>query len=182
MAVPVCRLLALMSGLVLALAACAGPSASPGPPRVSAVAPPARSFAARVLRVVDGDTVIAVRRAAQVRVRLIGVDAPESVTPGVPVQCWGRESSALLRRLLPPGTRVRAAYEPGGRRDRYGRDLWDIWLSDGRFLQAVLVRGGAARAAPYPPQVQHAGELARLDRRARAAGAGLHTACRAPPT
>jgi micrococcal nuclease len=143
----------------------------------STVDPPGRAFTARVERVVDGDTFIAVRRGERLRVRLIGVDAPESVKPGAPVECWGPESSRLLHRLLPVGAPVKGAYQAGGTVDIYGRDLWDVWLPDGRFLQAVLVRKGGADAVAYRPQVAHAALLARLDAAATAAGRGQHGAC-----
>ena len=163
--------------VVAVLAGCASAAepadgAGPGDPAV-----PPRAFAAVVERVVDGDTLIARRSGARLRVRLIGVDAPESVRPDSPVECWGREAAAVLARLLPPGTRVRAAYQPGGRRDRYDRELWDVWLPDGRLVQAVLVRRGAARATAYEPQVVHEDLLSTLEGRARASRRGLFGAC-----
>lgn len=138
---------------------------------------PAAAFGATVVRVVDGDTFIARRDGRELRVRLIGVDAPESVTPGVPVECYGPAASRLLHALLPVGTRVRAAHEPGGERDRFGRELWDVWLPDGRFLQGVLVARGAADARVYQPQHEYADTLARLEDRARSAGLGRWGRC-----
>ena len=162
-------------GVLFALAGCSPVSAS----SAGTTSPPApgRAFTARVDRVVDGDTFVAVRRGELVRVRLIGVDAPESVRPGFPVECWGREASAVLTRLLPVGTRIAAAYQDGGRRDRYGRDLWDVWLPDGRFLQGVLVRTGATEAYPYRPQVEHAAYLETVETRARTRDVGLWGRC-----
>lgn len=168
----------VVAGSALALVACAG-SEQPSVAS-SALAAPGRAFTARVERVVDGDTFIALRRGERLRVRLIGLDAPESVRPGYPVECWGQESSRLLTRLLPVGTGVRGAYQDGGRRDAYGRDLWDVWLPDGRFLQAVLVRRGAAAAYPYWPQVAHAPHLQKVEARARARDAGRWGSCPAP--
>lgn len=169
----------LLFGPACALVACAGPSpsyegqaAAAGNPR-----PPARAFDARVERVVDGDTFVALRAGRRLRVRLIGVDAPESVQPGVPVECHGRASARVLRRMLPAGTRVVAAYQPGGRRDRFGRELWDVWLPGGRFVQAALVRRGAAVAQAYSPQTAHADRLAAVETRAAARRAGLHHDC-----
>ncbi len=162
-------------GLVLALVGCGPASASLA--EITAPTAPGRAFTARVDRVVDGDTFIAERRGERVRVRLIGVDAPESVRPGYPVECWGHQASAVLARLLPVGTRVVAAYQTGGRRDQYGRDLWDVWLPDGRFLQGVLVRKGATEAYPYRPQVEHAAYLETVETRARARDAGLWGHC-----
>lgn len=132
------------------------------------------AFVATVVRVVDGDTLIAMPSGTSrpLRVRLIGIDTPETVRPDAPVACYGERASALTSRLL-TGARVRASYEPGGRADRFGRELWDVWLPDGRFLQAVLVTAGAARAYPYRPQVRYAGLLGRLADAARAAHRGL---------
>ena len=155
----------VVAGTALALVACAG-SAQPSMAS-STLDPPGRAFTARVERVVDGDTFIAVRRGERLRVRLIGVDAPESVKPGAPVECWGPESSRLLHRLLPVDSVVTGAYQDGGKHDIYGRDLWDVWLPDGRFLQAVLVRKGARRRGGLPA-------AGRARRPARAAGRGGH--------
>ena len=142
---------------------------------VPAVAPASAGFGAQVVRVVDGDTFLArlEGRGPPLRVRIIGADTPETVKPGVAVRCYGPQASAFTKHLLPPGTWVRAAYESGGSTDRYGRQLWDVWLPDGRFLEAVLVASGAARAYPYAPQLDNAPLLADLQRQAQAARRGL---------
>lgn len=136
---------------------------------------PGHTFSARIVRVVDGDTFIARPTGAgkDVRVRVIGVDTPETVKPNTPVRCYGPQASALSKHLLPRGLLVRAAYERGGNQDRYGRDLWDVWLPDGRFLAGILASSGAARAYPVPPQTQYADALRGLADDARAAHRGL---------
>jgi micrococcal nuclease len=163
------------------LAGCGAPSTAyddggvaraAGAPRV-----PAAAFRATVERVVDGDTFIARQAGRTLRVRLIGINAPESVKPGSPVECFGPESSQVLHDLLPRGAAVRAAYEDGGQRDQYGRELWDVWLGDGQFLQAVLVERGAARPRLYRPQHKYADLLARLGDRASAEDNGLYGKC-----
>lgn len=170
------RLRAVVASLAVGLlAGCA--SAEVSEPSGAGAGGPAGAFSATVERVVDGDTFLARRSGKRLRVRLIGVDAPESVRPDAPVECGGRDASVLLARLLPAGTRVRAAYEAGGRRDRFGRELWDVWLADGRFLQAVLVRHGAVEAVAYEPHVEYAGELAGIEARARADRRGLWGSC-----
>ncbi len=161
--------------MVLALVGCAGTSASYAAP--GGVAAPAGAFRARVERVVDGDTLIATRAGRDLRVRLIGIDAPESVIPNVPPECYGPRASTVLTRMLPVGTQIRAAYQPGGRQDRYGRELWDVWLRDGTFVQARLVRVGAAEAVPYAPQLEHADRLGDVESRAQRRDAGLWGAC-----
>jgi micrococcal nuclease len=145
------------------------------PGAVESPATPSGAFAARVVRVVDGDTLLAAPAGGSgvVRVRVIGVDTPETVKPGTPVRCYGPQASAFTKHLLPPGSVVHAAHESGGDVDRYGRQLWDVWLPDGRFLESVLAAAGAARAYPYPPQVEHAEVIGRLAALARAQRRGL---------
>lgn len=135
---------------------------------------PAEDEVVRVVRIVDGDTLVVT---GGVRVRLIGIDTPESVDPRRPVECFGKEASAALGRLVPPGTPVRLAYDVE-RADRYGRTLAYLYRrSDGLFVNAALVEQGYAQPATYPPNVAHAEEFATRARQARAAGAGLWRAC-----
>jgi micrococcal nuclease len=125
-------------------------------------------------RVVDGDTIIVDR----IRVRLIGIDAPESVKPGSPVQCYGPESSAELHRLLPAGTRVRLETDIE-RKDRYGRTLAYVWrLRPPLNVDVELARLGFARALTISPNVAHRTEVAAAVAAARRAHLGLWRACR----
>jgi micrococcal nuclease len=137
---------------------------------------PVDAFPAAVARVVDGDTFVARRSGRDVRVRLIGIDAPESVKPDAPVQCFGPESARALTELLRPGTRLMAHYQGTPERDQYGRDLWDVWVA-GRFLQAELVSRGLARARAYRPQTEYADVLEQLGQQAETAHLGLFGAC-----
>ena len=144
------------------------------------MAPPARDDAApgrlvTVTRVVDGDTLAV----GEERVRLIGVDTPEAVRPGAPVECFGRAASAFTERLV-EGRRVRLELDVE-RRDRYGRLLAYVHRADdGRFVNAALVREGYATPSAVPPNVRHAKRFAALARRARRAGRGLWGACAGP--
>ena len=134
------------------------------------------SATARVLRVVDGDTILVSLRGRQERVRYIGVDTPETVKPNTPVQCFGKQASAYDHGLL-DGRSVRLAGDAEAR-DRYGRLLAYVYRAgDGLFVNAALVRGGYARTLTIPPNVAHAGELAALAGEARRAGRGLWSAC-----
>ncbi len=153
--------------------------ARPSRPSISSrPAVPARAFRASVVRVVDGDTFVAFREGgARLRVRLIGIDAPESVRLGSPVQCFGPESATVLRGLLPRGSPITAAYQGHPHQDRFGRELWDVWQGDGGFLAGRLVQTGAARARAFRPQHRFAAWLERLEASARRARRGLHGAC-----
>jgi micrococcal nuclease len=128
-------------------------------------------------RVVDGDTLVV---SGGRRVRLIGVDTPETEHPSVDVQCFGREASAFLADLLPRGTAVRLVYDLE-RTDRYDRTLAYVYRrSDGAFVNGELVRRGFALVATVPPNVRHADELVAWQRDAREHGRGLWAACPVP--
>jgi micrococcal nuclease len=132
------------------------------------------SVAALVTRVVDGDTIEA-RIGGEVEdVRLIGVDTPETVKPGEPVQCFGLRASDFTHRQL-EGQRVRLVFGVE-RRDVYGRLLAYVYLGD-RFFNSALLRGGLARSLTIPPNDRFAGLFGRLELAAARAGRGLWGAC-----
>jgi len=135
-----------------------------------------RSDSARVVRVVDGDTVVVRTGGRDERVRYIGVDTPESVKPGTPVQCFAKAASAANKRLV-EGQEVRLVADAEAR-DRYGRTLAYVYRSsDGLFVNAELVRRGYAKPLTIPPNVAHAVELRRLAATARREGRGLWSRC-----
>jgi micrococcal nuclease len=135
-----------------------------------------RSDAARVVRVVDGDTVVVRTGGRDERVRYIGIDTPESVKPGTPVQCFAKAAAAANRRLV-QGREVRIVGDAEAR-DRYGRTLAYVYrASDGLFVNAELVRRGYAKPLTIPPNVAHALELRKLAASARRAGLGLWSRC-----
>ncbi len=135
---------------------------------------PGGSVRARVVRVVDGDTIVARVGGADEYVRYIGVDTPETVKPDTPVQCYGPRASDENHRLV-EGRTVRLAFDSEVR-DDYGRLLAYVHAG-GRFVNAELVRGGYARTLAIEPNTTHAAELQRLATRAAAAGRGLWGAC-----
>jgi micrococcal nuclease len=138
---------------------------------------PGRVAQATVVRVVDGDTIIARLGGGDVeRVRLIGMDTPESVKPGVPVQCFALRASAATKHLL-TGRRVKLVQDVESR-DRYGRLLAYVYREpDGLFVNEELVRRGLARPYPFAPNTRFAGPIAGLARAAQRAGKGLWSAC-----
>jgi micrococcal nuclease len=129
-----------------------------------------------VTRVVDGDTVHVSIDGDDEAVRYIGVDTPETVKPGTPVQCFGKAASAYNHRLV-EGQPVRLRFD-AERRDKYGRLLAYVYrASDGLFVNAALVRGGYATTLTIPPNTAHAPQFATLERRARGRRKGLWRAC-----
>lgn len=121
----------------------------------------------RCTRVVDGDTVVL---DGGEKVRLIGVDTPETKDPRRAVQYFGREASAFTKRLV-EGKLVRLEYDRT-RRDRYGRTLAYLRLEDGTFVNLEIVREGYGFAyTKYP--FRYMDEFRNAERHARAERAGL---------
>jgi micrococcal nuclease len=110
-----------------------------------------------VERVVDGDTILF---APHVRVRLIGVDAPETVKPDHPVEPFGPEASQFTRHFVSGGT-ARLAFDRE-RVDRFGRYLAYVWVDD-RMLNEELLRQGLAR---YEPNFHYSDAMKRRFRKA----------------
>ena len=135
---------------------------------------------ATVERIVDGDTLVARIGGQKEKVRLIGINTPESVDPDRPVMCFGKEASHHLEELVPPGTQVRIErdVEP---RDKYGRVLGYVYrASDGLFVNLAQVTDGFANQYTFPPNVAHTSELKQAASQARSEGRGLWGACPAP--
>lgn len=133
-----------------------------------------------VVRVIDGDTVDLDISGQIERVRLIGVDTPETVSRSVPVQCYGAEASSALTGLLPVGSTVRA--ERGAEtRDRYGRLLLYLYRTqDDVFVNEWLVEMGFAAAVSYAPNTEFEAHFSQLESGARQAERGLWGACDGP--
>lgn len=121
-------------------------------------------------RVIDGDTIIVDIEGKQERVRLIGVDTPETVHPQKPVEYFGKEASAFTKTLV-SGKRVRLEYD-WQRRDKYRRLLAYVFLEDGIFLNAEIIKQGYGFAyTEYP--FKHMEDFRQYEREARENGKGL---------
>jgi micrococcal nuclease len=165
---------AVLAGVaVLALGGCHGNAGA-------AIAPPATGAVAAnatVEWVVDGDTIDVTVDGREERVRLIGIDTPESVAHDRPVECFGPEAKARLAELLPAGTEVRLERDVEAR-DRFGRLLAYVFRSaDDAFVNRLLVAEGYAESRPFEPNLARQGELDRAEDDARQAGRGLWPAC-----
>jgi micrococcal nuclease len=136
--------------------------------------PPPRSATAYVLRAVDGDTIEVLTGGRREDVRYIGIDTPETVKPGTPVQCFGPRAHRFNARLV-THQRVQLVFGVE-RRDVYGRLLAYVYLGD-RFVNAELARRGLARTLTIAPNDRFAGRFERLQSAAARAGRGLWGAC-----
>jgi micrococcal nuclease len=126
--------------------------------------------------VVDGDTVDVRISGRTERVRLTGIDTPETKKPDAPVECFGPEATAFTAQLLPPGTPVRIERDVVGR-DDYGRLLGYVRLADGTFVNHEIVRQGFAVPLSIEPNSTYAAGFAAAARDAEADHLGLWAAC-----
>lgn len=165
----------LASTAALALAACSRlPGRSAAATTTTTTLP---GMHATVRYVVDGDTVDLMIDGHDERVRLIGINTPESVERDHPVECFGKEASAYTTALLPEGTDVliERDVEP---RDDYGRLLLYVYRAeDGLFVNLDLARAGYAQPLTIPPNVAHSSEFVEAARSAESADVGLWAAC-----
>lgn len=100
------------------------------------------------------------------RVRLIGIDSPESQQ-----QPYGARAREALLALLPVGTSARLE-EDVVARDQYGRQLAYVWTGS-TLVNEVMVRNGWATLYTVPPNLKYVDRLTRAQSEARAGGAGL---------
>jgi len=122
-----------------------------------------------VRRVVDGDTLLLENRE---RIRLIGVDTPETVRPNHPVERFGPEASAFTTRLA-ERQRVRLVFGRE-REDKYGRTLAFVYLADGRLLNEEIIRQGYGHAyTRHPFAADLMARFREAEREARDAHRGL---------
>ena len=131
--------------------------------------------------VVDGDTIDVAFGDTVERIRLIGIDTPETKKPNSPVECFGPEASAFTTSLLSPGTRVRVDRDVVGR-DDYGRLLGYVYLlgRDGTaelFVNHEIIRKGYATPLTIEPNSTFARDFAAAARRAERADLGMWGAC-----
>jgi micrococcal nuclease len=133
------------------------------------------STTATVLKVVDGDTIdIRDDVRGRLRVRVLGIDTPETKKPGYTVGCWGPEATAFAESTL-LGQRVALVTDPTqGIHDRYGRTLAYLEKADGWDYSTEAARAGTARAYVYQgrPAVRLPA-IAAAENEARGANRGL---------
>jgi micrococcal nuclease len=133
---------------------------------------------ATVKRVVDGDTIEIAIGGKTERVRLIGVDTPETKHPTKGVECYGPEASAYTEQLLPTGTALRVERDIEAR-DKYGRLLLYVYIADSNvFVNLDLVMNGYARPMVFEPNTAHKADFAQAATQAELRNVGLWQACR----
>ena len=132
-----------------------------------------RQVAFEVIRVIDGDTILVKTDTGSSRVRLIGVDTPETFHPSKPIEYYGKEASLFLTNFL-KGERVYLLYEgEKASTDKYNRVLSYIYRTpDGLFANAEIIRQGYGRAYTRFP-FKYKAEFRQLEQFAKQAKKGL---------
>jgi micrococcal nuclease len=130
-----------------------------------------------VIRVIDGDTIVV---SPNEKVRLIGVDTPETTHPKKAVECFGKDAKEFTWSMVERRS-VRLVLDESNaarnHKDRYGRTLAYVYLDDGTMLNAELIRRGYAYAYTRFP-FRHVVEFRQLERIARSQSVGLWASCR----
>lgn len=127
--------------------------------------------------VIDGDTVDVIIDGVEERIRLIGIDTPETKKQDAPIECFGPEATAFTESLLPVGTPVFVERDIVGR-DDYGRLLGYVYRTDdGIFVNYELMRQGFAQPLSIPPNDTFAELFADAARAAEADDVGVWAAC-----
>ena len=164
---------------ILVLSALSGCSSeAPSPPSSEA----AVSLSGTVDRVIDGDTLIARIDGRRVRVRLLGVDAPESAAGYGSPECFAVGAADAARELLPRGARIGLRTDPTqGREDRFGRLLAEVTPA-GRVgtVNEALIAQGAAEVFRGDGRARLLPSLRAAQRSARDRALGLWGACPRP--
>ncbi len=142
-------------------------SALPMPPMPNGL------IAGQVVGVVDGDTVDVQINGAVERMRLIGINTPETVDPRRPVECFGKEASEHAKQLL-SGQQVLVESDPSqDTRDKYGRLLVYVWLPEGRLFNLQMIVDGYAYEYTYDNPYKYQATFKQAEAEARSAERGL---------
>ncbi|MCX8117318.1 MAG: thermonuclease family protein [Desulfobacterota bacterium] len=127
----------------------------------------AQANSLKVVRVIDGDTILI---STGETVRLIGVDTPETKHPQKAVERFGKEAYHFTKKMV-EGKEVRLEFDQR-KRDKYGRLLAYVYLMDGTFVNAEIIRQGYGFAYKKHPY-KYLEEFRRLEREAREQKRGL---------
>lgn len=126
-----------------------------------------------VVKVVDGDTIDVEINGITERIRLIGIDTPETVDPRKTVQCFGAEASAKAKELLENKKVKLEKDETQGDRDKYGRLLRYIHLEDTLFFNLWMIKNGYAREYTYNTPYRYQFEFKQAEEHAKKNTLGL---------
>jgi micrococcal nuclease len=134
--------------------------------------------AAKVLRVVDGDTIKVLIQNKEDTVRLVGIDAPETIDIKKPIQCFGKEASEKAKEVLTNKTIILESDSTQGDRDDYGRLLRYVFLEDGTNFDKFMISEGYAREYTFKGNpYKYQSEFIQAEAKAKEENRGLWDSC-----
>lgn len=126
-----------------------------------------------VIKVTDGDTIQVSIEGKTEKIRLIGINTPETVDPRRTVQCFGKEASSRMKELA-ENKKVRLEYDDSqGYRDTYGRMLAYVYLEDGQMLNRKMIAEGYAYEYTYMAPYKYQADFREVQNLARVSSRGL---------
>lgn len=139
----------------------------------------------KIVQILDGDTLVIRQNGRTEKIRLIGIDAPESgVNPKTKkdaaqtngdihtITQMGKEATRFVKTIVKPGDPVTVEFDRQTR-DKYGRLLGYVYLTDGKMLNEEIVKAGYASLLTYPPNVKYRDRFLKAYREARENNRGL---------
>ncbi len=136
-------------------------------------APSEKIYGTQVIKVVDGDTIDVSINGEAEKLRLIGINTPETVDPRRPVECFGKEASARAKEIL-TNKQVTLEYDPTQDKvDKYGRTLAYVILADGTNFNKKMIEDGYAYEYTYEKPYKYQTEFKAAQKRAEDNKRGL---------
>ena len=139
----------------------------------------------KIVQIVDGDTLTVQHNGRTEKVRLIGIDAPESSINNKTkkdaargngdidaITKMGKEATRFVKKVVKPGDPVTIEFDKQTR-DKYGRLLGYVYLANGKMLNEEIVKAGYANLLTYPPNVKYQDRFLKAYREARGNSRGL---------
>jgi len=129
-----------------------------------------------VTQVIDGDTIEVQTENGLRKIRMIGIDTPETRDPRKPIQCYGPEASVQAKKTLKNKVYLEKDYSQGDK-GKYGRLIRYVYTLDMKDFGLEMIQGGFAREYTYRKAYQHQGKYREAEKLAKAEKVGLWSAC-----
>lgn len=127
----------------------------------------------KIIRVIDGDTIIVEINSRKEKIRLLGINTPESVDPRRPVECFGIEASDKAKEILAGGNVRLETDSTASEKDKYGRLLRYVFLEDGTNFNRMMISEGYAYEYTYDLPYKYQSEFKQAEKEARENKKGL---------
>ena len=167
------QVLILLISLIITLL---GYYTNQNPKQIAQVASSVTTGSYRVTEFLDGDTISVDMNGRNEKIRMIGVDTPETHDPRKTVECFGKAASEYTKQLIGEGPVRLEADQLSTNRDRYNRLLRYVYTSDNKLVQAEIIKNGYGFAyVSFPFSMLD--EFREYEKQAREQNLGLWSSC-----